>query len=526
MLSAAAVRSDTSGTWDENLYLDMSYFAVARHTWAPAVRFGTGPVPLLVAYGPVLLGREKPPTEPTERESLIQGARASSALVFGSALVLLVFAWLARRHGAAWGLLGAAFVAFSPGVLGHVSLATTDAATAAAMVGWLHVASRTRRVPGTASLVGLALATGLAFATKHSTWPLGLVGLLLVDIPKTKRQPPKTPNTPSLAWPKPFGVFGVFGGSRSRLHDDRSPLSARSVGRAAAFALLAFLAAWACYGFEVVGRLPAPIASVVTRIGQARDLEFAYFFHGARYSGSWCGWALLAAFALKSTAAELGVALVLPAALARARRRLDGDDALVAAVLVLYTLFLVTSRAATTYRLLVPVQVLLVLLAFSAAARLGSKKLRWAVLAVAIQIGAWAHAAPRFLSSFNGIACTSREAYRWLADSNLDWGQDLPALARTLDARGSRRCLVSYFGNTWPQAYGIRYESLRSPDAAAVASCDWVAISATDLDAVNDPSDRCAAFRALEPDERAGDSILLYDARRPEVRSAIEAARR
>ncbi|HZU96959.1 MAG TPA: hypothetical protein VFF73_09720, partial [Planctomycetota bacterium] len=308
-LSARAVRSDTSGTWDENLYLDMSYFAVARHTWAPAVRFGTGPVPLLVAYGPALVGREKPPTEPTERESLIRDARASSALVFGSALVVLVFAWLAGRHGAAWGLLGAAFVAFSPGVLGHVSLATTDAATAAVMVGWLHVASRARRVPGTASFVGLALATGFAFATKHSTWPLGLVALPLIA---------------------------------------RGP---RRVIRGLGFALLALVAAWACYGFAIVEGFAAPLTSLYARLGQARSLEFPWFFHGVRYSGSWCGWALLAAFALKSTAAELGVTLVLPAALARARRRLDGDDALVAAVLVLYTLFLVTSRAATTYRL-------------------------------------------------------------------------------------------------------------------------------------------------------------------------------
>ncbi|HZU98920.1 MAG TPA: hypothetical protein VFF73_19590, partial [Planctomycetota bacterium] len=157
---------------------------------------------------------------------------------------------------------------------------------------------------------------------------------------------------------------------------------------------------------------------------------------------------------------------------------------------------------------------------------LGRRTLVWGSLTLVIQIGAWAHAAPRFLSSFNGIVCTSQTAYRWLADSNLDWGQDLPALERFLEAHGAPGCLISYFGLTWPQAYGIHYASLKKPGNPAILEYDWVAISATDLDAVNDPDDRFAAFRALEPDGRAGDSILIYYARSTTVRSAIEAARR
>jgi hypothetical protein len=39
-----------------------------------------------------------------------------------------------------------------------------------------------------------------------------------------ERQPPKTPKPPKFAWMNSFGAFGVFGGSRLHLQDDRSPL--------------------------------------------------------------------------------------------------------------------------------------------------------------------------------------------------------------------------------------------------------------------------------------------------------------
>jgi len=52
-------------------------------------------------------------------------------------------------------------------------------------------------------------------------------------------------------------------------------------------------------------------------------------------------------------------------------------------------------------------------------------------------------------------------------------------------------------------------------------SYDWIAISATFLDGVY-IGDAFAPFREIDPSDRAGYSILLYDARRPEVRRAVE----
>lgn len=64
---------------------------------------------------------------------------------------------------------------------------------------------------------------------------------------------------------------------------------------------------------------------------------------------------------------------------------------------------------------------------------------------------------PYQLAYFNEAAGGPSGGWRWLADSNLDWGQDLPALARELRARGNPPVYLAYFGVGDPAAYGIRY---------------------------------------------------------------------
>jgi hypothetical protein len=68
--------------------------------------------------------------------------------------------------------------------------------------------------------------------------------------------------------------------------------------------------------------------------------------------------------------------------------------------------------------------------------------------------------APNYLAYFNAIAGGPSEGYRHLVDSSLDWGQDLPALKNWLDSQGLQgkdhpRVYLSYFGNAMPGYYGI-----------------------------------------------------------------------
>lgn len=72
---------------------------------------------------------------------------------------------------------------------------------------------------------------------------------------------------------------------------------------------------------------------------------------------------------------------------------------------------------------------------------------------------------PNYLAYFNQIAGGPENGYRHLVDSSLDWGQDLPGLKawlkrHGLEDEGSPPVYLSYFGNGDPMYYGIDAERL------------------------------------------------------------------
>jgi hypothetical protein len=64
---------------------------------------------------------------------------------------------------------------------------------------------------------------------------------------------------------------------------------------------------------------------------------------------------------------------------------------------------------------------------------------------------------PDYLSYFNNTAGGPKNGHRWLIDSNLDWGQDLPALKRYMTDNGIATIKMGYFGRVDPKIYGINY---------------------------------------------------------------------
>ena len=63
---------------------------------------------------------------------------------------------------------------------------------------------------------------------------------------------------------------------------------------------------------------------------------------------------------------------------------------------------------------------------------------------------------------FNELAGGPATGYTKLADSNLDWGQDLPGLRQYMERENIDSVKLSYFGRAFPEAYGIKYEPLPS----------------------------------------------------------------
>lgn len=127
---------------------------------------------------------------------------------------------------------------------------------------------------------------------------------------------------------------------------------------------------------------------------------------------------------------------------------------------------------------------------------------------------------PHYLSFFNCLV-GPKNGYKYLVDSNLDWGQDLPALKKFLDKEGNPPLILSYFGTASRKHYNIKHQELLNsgfrfeksgyinlPDVKK----EYIAISATNLQAVYFRQKNIfERLRKREPIKRIGYSIFVYD---------------
>jgi len=129
----------------------------------------------------------------------------------------------------------------------------------------------------------------------------------------------------------------------------------------------------------------------------------------------------------------------------------------------------------------------------------------------------FARAYPSNIAFFNQTVGGPRNGYKYLADSNIDWGQDLKGLKRWMDTNGVAHINLAYFGNAAPAYYHMNVTYL--PDVPSVVPENviesprlpgYVAVSATVLDAVYSDRDFYKPLRDKEPVARIGNSIFVY----------------
>lgn len=132
--------------------------------------------------------------------------------------------------------------------------------------------------------------------------------------------------------------------------------------------------------------------------------------------------------------------------------------------------------------------------------------------------------APHFLCYFNELIGSNDNGYKYLVDSNLDWGQDLKGLKRYMEQKGIKRITLSYFGADTPKRYGIDYDWLPShyllnpgkDDALRIPENQLLAISATNLQGVYfDDKNLYKWLLDYQPVTVIGHSIFVYDVADP-----------
>ncbi len=130
---------------------------------------------------------------------------------------------------------------------------------------------------------------------------------------------------------------------------------------------------------------------------------------------------------------------------------------------------------------------------------------------------------PHFLAYFNFLGGGPQNGWHILADSNIDWGQDLKGLQAWMAREGVGRVKLSWFGSARPEAYAIPYDLLPGvphgftlwedpPFNREQPEPGIYAISVTNLLGVVFPDhDIFAWFRARPPDAKIGYSLFIYE---------------
>ena len=400
------------------------------------------------------------------------------------ALGVLVYGWSSAIFGPAGGLVSLAVVLFHPLVLAHGGLVTSDATVSLmflAAVGGLWGLLQRADVGRLALSI---LCVGLLLTAKMSAVLIVPMATLLAAGRVIDGRP----------WPFHLGRSGVV--------TSRLGIFAACVGLAVIHAVGVVAIIWASYGFRFSAAGPLPglpeleWQSLLARrdwkmslIGLARDarllpeaylhglatafaavdispafLDGRFFLHGSP-------WYFPLAFIYKTPPTFWLVAVL---ALLAAGRSLvvagDRREAIRAAtydrwplyvILAIYGVVAVRTHFNIGLRHVMPMlPPLAILMGQAAAWRLPGHAWSQAVPAVAAALLAIEGAAawPHYIAYFSPLVGGTREGYRHLVDSNLDWGQDLPALRRRLDERGINgpNTYLAYFGTAIPEHYGIR----------------------------------------------------------------------
>lgn len=439
-------------------------------------------------------------------------------------LAALVYRWATELFGRGAGLVALALCALDPNVLAHARLVTLDLFTALTVCLGCFAFWRfwVRPTWGRLTLLGIALgAAGAIHFVNALLVPL-FVLLSLIRV-----------------WhPLPTGKMPAL----------RSPSRWRRLRVTLALLLaiggIAGLVIWVIHGADFGPvplwngiRLPAP--AYFNELAQRMQGKLGAphsFLSGYHYEGGWWPYFIVALF----VKTPWPTVFLITAAVVCLVRRGDGcfGDAVLLTAVGAYFALALLSNFNRGYRYILPLLPLLFVFTGRVARRAG----RWLHY---VQGGllSWLAVAnlaiyPHYLAYFNELV-GPRDGHRVLVDSNLDWGQDLPALERHVAEHDVPLLYLSWFGESRPWQYDIPYRFIPSkPDELSdiftrVYHPDYpppgtYAISATNLQALLfDDKDLFAFFLRRQPVAQPGYSIMIYhvprllDAEAPPVTVAL-----
>lgn len=427
----------------------------------------------------------------------------------GLLLLLVLYGWARQLWGRQGALLVLIFAVFDPNLLANARVVTTDLGLSCFLALAIWRLWRWLEAPSWLTLLYAGLAAGLAMSAKYTGllfWPAAVIVLLLY---------PRRPGSARL-WQRTLALVGM--------------------------GLTAAVVVWTLYRFEIGvmpdGPLRFPIPApfywqqLWWSFNRIIDLQAARldFFWGEPGYGWWNYFPV--ALSLKTPLPLLLLSLF---GLWGALRRRQGHLVLILWTLPLLFLLLGMSGVLTIgYRHLLPAIPLFIVQAGGAVALIEGMPARRLTYGLLTALLLWflvsvLRVYPHQEAYFNELAGDWTKWSTFLVDSNLDWGQDLPALREWMAAHGVEQVNLAYFGKGVPEKYGVHYQPLpgylRFVEGVELNAYNpitpepgWYAISATSLRLglmQRESVDLYAFFRDKQPVGRAGYSIYLYEVTYP-----------
>ena len=537
-----------SQTWDEANHIFAGY-----RSWTHG-DFGLNPEhpPLvkLLATVPLLWSRPKSPALEERffkedaflrgKEFLYQndpekilGQTRTAAAILTLLTALVVFFGTREMFGTGAAFIALTLLTFDPNLLAHGALITTDVGLTCFMFLTVFLFYRFLKCPSALRLIVTGISVGLVLAVKHTGLLILPIMFLLVlcEI-----------------------VLNIFGPDREKILRHALKLC----GSLARITLIGWVVLWSFYRFRYDARpnglqMNPPLAEYVkglepheawpiSLMARWHVLPESYLYGladvklTANYYTSYLLGKVYAhdvwfyfpvAFLIKSTVGVL-VLLLLTLIVIATRRLNCWREILFLVVPVIFYLAVALSVGMNIgVRHILVVYVFLYVLIAGAAWALIRRNRKWAYavgLLVLVHAASSVMAFPNYIPYANELWGGPSQTYKYLTDSNADWGQQLKSIKQYLDQQGVKDCWFVYFaaGVAEPSYYGIPCKPLptintlwlNEPIEVPTSINGPVLISAGNLSSVEfgpGPLDPYGQFKSLKPTAVIDHGVFVFD---------------
>ena len=461
---------------------------------------------IAVALGPYLAGLREKTHRDVEREGFMTVFQDGNEILYAGGqywrnltlarmgvlpffvlLCVVTFAWARRWFGPDAGLWAVALLICTPPILGHAGLATLDLACAAAVMTALYALLRWFEEPGAKRAAWFGAAVAFACLVKFSSLPfLGVcfVAAILRKRPSMREALLAACATLALLWAGygfDVGALGPVWGAHPKIegvlteHPALRPLWDAAMGAPLPFP-----------------KLLLGLRDVVRHNGLGHG---SYLLGEYRTNGWWYFFPVV-------LAVKTPILLLALAALGALRLR-TWQQRLTAVFPLAILLVCLPSQIDLGVRHILSVFPLLAILAGEIGVRHHNSRTPLLLLALMSAELLWTR--PDFLAYFNQFAGTRPE--RVLAESDLDWGQDLDRLSRRLHDLGAKEVTLKYFGSALLEKAALPTYWDLDPRKPAKG---WIAISVHYLYLEHAHDGSFDWLKRYTPRERIGKSIDLF----------------